>query len=229
MQTIGTESHKTWACVRAPIFNGPGFTSGGSGPATSENWFVGYPDNPNSGSAGYAKPLTDLLKGYPYRQAEGATGGPAVCYSTAMGCNEEAYYNSDSGRHYVYRLTIGEGILDLSTTPTPPFPAVKNPTNNVFAGYSTPPEDGIGYDFNTIENHLKDAVVNITVYDTNGSVYTLDVDIYTTYSFQPSPPFSASPLVGGQAFFTTAEIPYYSSPDPRPTPWWVINSLTLAP
>lgn len=220
--TIGTEQRKTWAALRAPLFNGPGFsTPSMPGASDSENWNKSYPEDPDSGSAGYPNALTDLRKAYPFRQVEGQEGGPAKCYSTALGCNQRIIPESGGEERLEYYLAIGEGIYDLANLPTP--------LDNVFDGYSTTPEEGIGYDFISTRDHLFLAVVNVTVYDIDGSAHTLDVDIF--YSLFSWHPFVSGPArEGGQAFFVTEKYPQNDPPpDVRPTPWWVINSVTLAP
>ena len=133
---IGTETHSTWACLRAPIWRQTGF-QGEFPDVTNVNWnhdhSAGYPDN-----------LTPLLKAAPFSGYESALSPPAYSASTCLG-KGGTFLNLGSGQYYSGGFDyvsngfyeFGGNFYDYESVRSILLGAVVNITSE--AGYPDPP------------------------------------------------------------------------------------------
>lgn len=206
--TIGGDSGKTWACLRAPVFtDGLVF----NGDPYSGNWPVYLSTNWNQGhSAGYPSGCTELLKAFPFSWSYAGLDEWSPYGNTPIGlCSKSEYYEGGGFDVFIY-LAFGNGRTYGMTNPA---------TNSVFIGNK--------FDYNSVRSRLLGATVNVTYFLINGQEYTTDVVI--TEDMFPSdhtPQGAIFPQGEGTlitSFFVPADGPYNGLAS------WTVNSVNLLP
>ena len=204
---IGGASEKTWASLRAPVFNGNGFQidTGPIPPVVSQdNWATAR-------DAGYVEPLSGITKAFRFTANVAPWDSFSRSSYTPLGCCQHFVSSSGYVSIYDYVLTFGFGHYNYTSG-----------TDEVRNAYSTFfGTDKLGYDYETLKATLVGAVVNLTYYEQDGSSTTTDVTITADLFQQDTTGYGTS----GVTFHTTT----YDAlqPDLRPIPWWTINSVTL--
>jgi len=181
---------KTWAYVRAPLWNGSGFYPNAENPSfppSSNNW------SPATGAfhdARYMEDLTSLRKAFPVSTSLNSMESPSGAFSTCLGLTR---VRVDDYTDDLY-LTLGTGI------------AIGSYFSFEVLGYypSYPPPPSLattGYDYETTKNHLLGATVNMTI-TTNTTTFTASVVI--TSALFPSDMFDNTNL---GVYITSVPVP----------------------
>jgi hypothetical protein len=170
---IGGDSGRTWAAVRAPLWNGSGFVPNAENPFfpwSTVNWSPTA--RPNFGDpnpvrdAKYAEPLTELRKAFPVSIDVTSPESPSGSFSTCLGLKMVS-----SGESYDIYLALGTGIAigDFRSYEVYNYyPIIPAPPNAATTGY----------DHETTKSHLVGATVNLS-YTTGGTTSTASVVITT--------------------------------------------------
>jgi hypothetical protein len=186
---------KTWAYVRAPLWNGSGFVANPiepTFPPSSNNWSPSV--SPNIGDPipfhdfRYYEDLTSLRKAFPVSVSRNSIESPSASFSTPLGV-----VGVGSGESYDLYLSLGTGYTLGGSYP--------GSVLNYYVGYPGPPDLArTGYDYETTKNHLLGATANMTI-TTASSTFTANVVI--TSALFPSDMFDSSNL--GVYITTTSE------------------------
>jgi len=203
INTIGTIpdsfplNGRTWAAVRAPVWNGSGFYPNAdisSFPPSSNNWSpTARPvfDSPFPiHDARYLEDLTSLRKAFPVSTQLNSSESPSGAFSTCLGLTR---VRVEPELDDLY-LTLGTGI------------AIGGNFNfevlNYYPFYPFPPNLATtGYDYETTKAHLLGATVNMTI-TTGSSTFTANVVI--TSDLFPSDMFDSSNL---GVYITSVPVP----------------------
>jgi len=208
ISTIGDDSGRTWASVRAPIWRNTGFTANPTvptNPPSSNNWspraVMNFGDPVPVHDAGYIFNLTDLRKAFPVMTQLNSIESPSGSFSTAIGVDVVW----DGEETYDYYLTLGTGIAQGD------FPELK--VLNYYPVYPTPPSVATtGYDYETTKAHLLGATVHLTYNNLGGTfttTVTITADLFDADMFD----------TGNQGIlFQTAS---------SPVTYWYIDSIVL--
>lgn len=196
INTIGDDSGRTWAAVRAPAWNGSGLVADPTFgfPPSSNNWSptaspyfsapIPYHD------ARYLEALTSLRKAFPVSLQLNSIESPSGAFSTCLGLKR---VTASEGTDDLY-LTLGTGI---AIGDFPNFEVL-----NYYPFYPPPPNLATtGYDYETTKAHLLGATVNMTI-TTNTT--TLFESIVITSDLFPSDMFDSSNL---GVYITSVPIP----------------------
>jgi hypothetical protein len=193
--TIGDDSGRTWAAVRAPAWNGSGLVFNPSfGLPSSNNWSptaIPYSGAPVPfHDARYMEALTSLRKAFPVSLQLTSSESPSGAFSTCLGLTR---VRVDSETDDLY-LTLGTGI------------AIGSFSSFEVRGYypdnpAPPTLATTGYDYETTKAHLLGATVNMTI-TTNTTTFTANVVI--TADLFPSDMFDSSNL---GVYITSVPIP----------------------
>ena len=197
ISTIGDDSGRTWASVRAPIWNGSGLVATTGFPPSSNNWSPTA--TPYSGApvpfhdSRYLEALTSFRKAFPVSLQLNSPESPSGAFSTCLGL---VRVRVDDETDALY-LTLGTGIAigDFSS-----FEVL-----NYYPTVPAPPSVATtGYDHETTKAHLLGATVNMTI-TTNTT--TLFESIVITSDLFPSDMFDSGNL---GVYITSVPIPSQS-------------------
>lgn len=193
ISTIGDDSGRTWASVRAPVWNGSGFVEDPGSPfflPMSVNWSA---STIGTHDAGYPIDLTSLRKAFPVSTQLNSIESPSGSFSTSMGLNS-VRVGVETDDLY---LTLGTGIAiggNYNAQVLNYYPTVPPPPNLARTGY----------DYETTKAHLLGATVNMTI-TTNTT--TLFESIVITSDLFPSDMFDSGNL---GVYITSVPVPSQS-------------------
>jgi len=198
INTIGDDSGRTWAAVRAPAWNGSGLVADPFfGTPSSNNWSptaIPYSGAPTPyHDARYLEALTSLRKAFPVSLQLNSAESPSAAFSTCLGLTRVSV---DSETDDLY-LTLGTGIAIGS------FSSFE--VRGYYPAYPAPPNLATtGYDYETTKAHLLGATVNMTI-TTNTT--TLFESIVITSDLFPSDMFDSGNL---GVYITSVPVPSQS-------------------